>query len=27
MGERYYEVMGLEDILEEDIKAVAKYLS
>ncbi|MFW0859201.1 MAG: hypothetical protein AAGB97_03340 [Dehalococcoidia bacterium] len=27
MGERYYEVMGLEDIPEEDIKEVAKYLS
>lgn len=26
MAERYYEVMGLEDIPEEDIKEIAKYL-
>ena len=27
MGERYYQVMGLDDISEEDVREVARYLS
>ena len=26
MGERYYQVMGLDDVPEEDIREVAAYL-
>jgi hypothetical protein len=27
MGERYYQVMGLDDVSEEDIKEVARHLT